>query len=99
MSVTDLLPAMDRFIKGVPLIVGVSLLSFVFQGGEDAEYSNMISASICAAIVFMLTAIAYIIMTRQNKKMIAAHKFIFVMIGAGLLAFFVLYASLEYFYA
>ncbi|MCO6148166.1 hypothetical protein [Flavobacterium sp. NRK1] len=98
MNVTVVLPVMDRFIKSVPLIVALGVLSFVLQS-EEEEYSNIVSASICGAIVFILSAAAYIFMARQNKPIMAPHKFILVMIAAGLLAFFVLYASLEYFYA
>lgn len=88
---------MDRFIKSVPVIVGLGLLGLVWQSGE-AEHSNETIALVCASFVFMLTAIVYILMHHYQKTMMPAKHYIFVMIGAGLLTFTVLYTGLEYFY-
>jgi len=89
---------MDRFIKNVPFIVGVGLLGLALQSG-DTQHSNAVIAFVCASVVFMFTAIVYILMHHYNKKMMEARYYIFVMIVAGLLAFTVLYTSLEYFYS
>lgn len=89
---------MDRFIKNVPVIVGLGLLGLVWQSG-DAEHSNAVIALVCASFIFMLTAIVYILMHHYNKSMMAAKYYILVMIAAGLLTFAILYFALEYFYA
>lgn len=88
---------MDRFIKSVPVLIGLGLLGLVWQSG-DAEHSNAVIAFVCASFVFMLTAILYILMHHFNQKMMNANYYIFVMIAAGLLTFCVLYTGLEYFY-
>ena len=89
---------MDRFIKSVPVLVGLGLLGLVWQSG-DAQHGNALIAVVCASFVFMLTAVLYILMHHFNKKMMHANYYIFVMIAAGLLTFIVLYTGLEYFYS
>lgn len=88
---------MDKFIKSVPLISIVGLLLFVWQSGS-AEYSNIEAAGLCALIVFMLTALVYIIMGYLKMGIMPPKHYVCVMFGAGFLTFGALYASLEYFY-
>lgn len=88
---------MDKFIKSVPLIALVSLLAVVWQSG-DAEYSNEAASALCALVVILFTAVVYIVMGWFNQRLMPAGRFTCVMFGAGILAFAVLYFSLEYFY-
>lgn len=88
---------MDKFIKSVPLVVLAGLAVFIWQSG-DKEYSNIIAATLCALIVFMLTGLVYTVMSYFKMHIMPAGHYLCVMIGAGLLTFGVLYASLEYFY-
>lgn len=88
---------MDRFIKSVPVILGLGLLILIWQSG-GSDYSNTLIAFVCAAVVFMLTAIVYILMHHFKQPMMAAKYYIYVMFAAGLLTFTVLYTGLEYFY-
>lgn len=93
-----MLPVMDKFIKSVPLVVVVSLLVVLWQAGDD-EYTNVVAASLCAAVVFMLTAVVYIVMNFFKLSLMPAGRYVAVMFAAGFLTFGVLYASLEYFYS
>ena len=89
---------MDRLIKSVPIIIALIFISIMITSGEGA-YSNITIAALCALIIFMFTAVVYIIRTRQKKTMMMANSYFFVMLGAGLLTFIVLYSGLEYFYS
>lgn len=88
---------MDKFIKSVPLVVAVSLIAVLWQTGDE-EYTNIVAATLCASVVFMLTAVVYIVMAYFNHRLMPAGRYVFVMFGSGFLAFAVLYASLEYFF-
>jgi len=88
---------MDRLIKSVPIIVIASFLGYFFQSG-DSEFSNLESASFCALMVFMLTALLYIFRKPLRLAITNPGKYMFFMIAAALLTYGVLYASLEYFY-
>lgn len=89
---------MDRFIKSVPIIITLIFISIMISSAEGT-YSNVTIAALCALVIFMLTAGVYIIRIHQNKTMMVANSYFFVMLGSGLLTFIVLYAGLEYFYS
>jgi putative effector of murein hydrolase LrgA (UPF0299 family) len=89
---------MDKFIKIVPVIVGMCLLAFVLQI-DDSEYTNTTAAMLCASVVVLLTAVVYIIMDYFEHSLMPAGRYLVVMFGSGFVTFAVLYASLEYFYS
>ena len=93
----DLSIGMDRFIKSVPVITGLGLLGLTWQSG-NAEHSNSVISLVCASVVFMLTALVYILRVHFGHSMMNANRYIVVMAAAALLTFMVLYLSLEYFY-
>jgi hypothetical protein len=89
---------MDKFIKNVPLACLIIFVPVIWLT-NDVHYSNIFIAAFCGLVIFTLTAGVYIIMARKGKAIIEAKNYIYVMLGAGLLTFIVLYAGLEYFYA
>lgn len=88
---------MDRFIKSVPIIITLIFIAILTSSAEGT-YSNITIAALCALVIFMFTSGVYIIRIHQKKTMMVAKSYFFVMLGAGLLTFVVLYAGLEYFY-
>lgn len=85
---------MDKVIKCIPFIVILCLILAIWYIG-DGDYSNVFIATLCASVIFMLTASVYIVRVRLGKTMMVAESYIIVMLGAGLLTFTILYVSLE----
>lgn len=86
---------MDKLIKSIPFIVILCLVLAVWYSGDN-DYSNIFIATLCASVIFMLTAGVYIVRVRLGKTMMVAESYIVVMLGASFLTFTILYASLEY---
>lgn len=85
---------MDKLIKSIPFIVVFCLVLAIWYIGDN-DYSNVFIATLCASVIFILTASVYILRVRLGKTMMVAENYIIVMLGAGLLTFTILYLSLE----
>ncbi len=81
----------------MPLIAIAGIVAIIWQSG-DAEYSNEAASGLCSLVVILFTAVVYIVMGWLKQSLMPAGRYTCVMLGAGIIAFAVLYFSLEYFY-